>query len=185
MGRPLEEIVDRLSLPAEFAGTYRRIASSSLDLVALYEGVVELLATAVCLGCRLGVMTGKDRRRTVDVLDRFRLLTYFRGMVCGDDPHPAKPHPGGLRLLLVTLAGDLGISSAAMVGDSHVDVACARAAGVMAIGAGWGFSPPEALEAAGAFRTFSNPQSLCHWLVSGQIPSHVTTLSEPQVGESL
>ena len=38
----------------------------------------------------------------------------------------------------------------AMVGDSSYDMAMARAAGVLAIGAAWGFQPVAALREAGA-----------------------------------
>ena len=37
-----------------------------------------------------------------------------------------------------------------MVGDTSFDMEMARAAGARAIGVGWGYHPPELLEAAGA-----------------------------------
>jgi phosphoglycolate phosphatase len=43
-------------------------------------------------------------------------------------------------------------SETLMVGDTSFDMEMARAAGARAIGVGWGYHPPELLEAAGAER---------------------------------
>jgi phosphoglycolate phosphatase len=44
----------------------------------------------------------------------------------------------------------LGASTGTMVGDRHVDMEAARAHGLRAVGACWGFGTPEELRAAGA-----------------------------------
>jgi phosphoglycolate phosphatase-like HAD superfamily hydrolase len=162
MGRPLEEIVRSLGLPPEFADSYRQISRASLDMIAPYEGVADLLDCVRGLGCTLGLLTGKDRVRTAEVLGRFGLERYFPRYVCGDDPCPPKPHPAGLQRLLRQLSAE-DRSPAAFVGDTAVDMACATRAAILPIGAEWGIGTREELERAGAARTFSSPDALRTW----------------------
>ena len=164
MGLPLEGILSRLGLPQEMAGTYRRVSRESLHLASPYPGVEELLALSRAQGLRVGLMTGKERDRTEEMLRLFQLWESFEVLVCGDDPLPPKPEPGGLQALLASL-GERPEHSA-LIGDSRHDIACARAAGVMALGAGWGFSPAQELNESGARITFPSPGAFAEWLSS-------------------
>jgi HAD superfamily hydrolase (TIGR01549 family) len=172
MGLPLEGILSRLGLPREMAGTYRRVSRENLHLAAPYPGVEELLALTRARGLRVGLMTGKDRDRTEELLCLFQLRESFEVLVCGDDPLPSKPAPGGLLALLASL-GERPEHSA-LIGDSRHDIACARAAGVMALGAGWGFSPAQELNESGARITFPRPGAFAEWL-----SSHVEERPQP------
>ncbi|MFF0155991.1 HAD family hydrolase [Streptomyces sp. NPDC005263] len=60
---------------------------------------------------------------------------------------PPKPAPDGLYLALNRL--NIEPERAVFVGDSPTDMTAARAAGVLALGAVWGWHPPAALRAAG------------------------------------
>jgi phosphoglycolate phosphatase len=69
--------------------------------------------------------------------------------VAGQRPGvPMKPDPAAA----LAIAAELGVPPAAcaFVGDSGVDVATARAAGMVALGVTWGYRPRAELEAAGA-----------------------------------
>jgi HAD superfamily hydrolase (TIGR01509 family) len=165
MGRPLEEILAALGLPAGMADTYRRVSRENLHRAAPYDGVPALLETCRARGLAVGLLTGKDRARTEEVLRLFRLRGAFRLVVCGDDPLPQKPAPGGLTALLAAFG--VRPDRGALVGDSPHDMACARAAGAGALGAGWGFTSATELRASGAGLIFHSPWELCAWLQAG------------------
>jgi len=64
------------------------------------------------------------------------------------DDHPSKPHPS----MLLAAFSETGLppESAVMVGDTSYDIEMAQAAGIAAIGVGWGYHGREALEGAAA-----------------------------------
>ncbi|MFF7603202.1 HAD family hydrolase [Streptomyces mirabilis] len=76
--------------------------------------------------------------------------------VPGDQDAPPKPAPGGPHLALNRL--NVGPERAVFVGDSPTDMTAARSAGVLALGAVWGW--PAALRAAGADHLLPEPTSI-------------------------
>ncbi|MFE2973034.1 HAD family hydrolase [Streptomyces sp. NPDC059340] len=72
--------------------------------------------------------------------------------------------PGGLRGLFRRRADvgrlDVPPERAVYVGDSPTDMTAARAAGVVALGAVWGWHPPAALRAVGADHLLPEPASI-------------------------
>lgn len=162
MGRPLESILLRMGLPTDMAASYHEVSREVTDLAAPYDGVSDLLASVHTQGLAIGLITGKDRSRTLELLDRFDLRRWFDDIVCGDDPFEPKPDPRGLWSMLERLRTPP--AGAAMIGDSPIDVECALAAGVHAFGAGWGFSSAEKLVECGADRTFASPAHFAAWV---------------------
>ena len=73
------------------------------------------------------------------------------GVALKPDPAPA-----------LALAADLGVSPAdcAFVGDTNVDMATARSAGMFAVGALWGFRTAAELAANGADALIASPDDL-------------------------
>jgi pyrophosphatase PpaX len=130
----------------ELVRVYREHNIAAYDAVLAFEGIDDVLAWLRDAGCRLGVVTVKNRA-TVDLT--FELLTigrYFETVVTGDDTERHKPEPDPLLLALGQLG--VGASTAAYVGDSPFDIRAARAAGMTAVAAGWGrIHPTERLEA--------------------------------------
>ena len=162
MGMPLDDILRELELPPAMADTYRAVSRRSVHLVRVFSGIEELLEGARGLGLHLGLLTGKDRGRTIELLNRFGLTRFFEALVCGDDPFPGKPDPQGLIHLVAQLGGDP--AAAAFVGDSRLDMQCAVSACVLALGAEWGCSSANELRTAGARLTFKDPWDLSGWL---------------------
>jgi phosphoglycolate phosphatase len=66
---------------------------------------------------------------------------------------------------------ELGLAGSEIVylGDSPVDVQTAHAAGMCAVGAGWGFRPVEELRRAGADATIAHPRELLPMLDAGAL----------------
>jgi len=118
------------------------------SLVRAYPEVPETLVWLASRGYRMGVVTSKMNAMARRGLAVFDLARFFDVVVGSDDVtvHKPDPHP------LLVAAAELGVAieRCAYVGDSVHDMAAARAAGCVAIGATWGVSTREALVEAGA-----------------------------------
>ena len=95
----------------------------------------------------LALATGKSRRGVAAMIAAHGLTGRFASIQTADD-HPSKPHPAMLLAALSETGVEVG--EAVMVGDTSFDMDMARAAGIAALGVGWGYHPPEALRASGA-----------------------------------
>ena len=107
--------------------------------ISVYEGIVPTLS-ALHPHVPLGVLTAADTSAADIVLRSVGLRPFFDVVIGGDRVRP-KPDPHGL--LLACDALGVAPSHAAYVGDGPADMATARAAGVLALAAGWGhqYSP--------------------------------------------
>ncbi|MFJ7209457.1 HAD family hydrolase [Streptomyces sp. NPDC098789] len=129
-----------------------------------FPGVLTALLALRAVNVALGVVTLQDRDRLPWYLPP--ALTDLLDVVITLQDAPAKPAPDGLHAALA----QVGVlpEQAAFVGDSPGDMSAARAAGVLAVGAAWGWHPPAALRTAGARHLLSDPirigPSLLHHL---------------------
>ncbi len=124
----------------------------------LYPGIAELLDALVRRQLPLAVLSNKpddSARLAVE-----RLLARWRfALVVGTRPDlPQKPDPAGARLI----ARELGIDPARVVylGDTDTDMRTATAAGMVAVGAVWGFRSVDELMATGARAVVEEPLEL-------------------------
>lgn len=156
VGLSLPVAVARLA-EGQDAATRDRIVSAYRDgfaaaraqaPAALYPGARAALdALSARAAVQLGIATGKSRRGLQHVLAAQGLEGRFQTAQVADD-HPSKPHPS---MVLAALdACGVAAADAVMVGDTEFDIRMARAAGVPAIGVGWGYHPAEELHRAGA-----------------------------------
>lgn len=93
-----------------------------------YPGVEAVLRQWRALGTRLALVTNKDGRFTDLLLERHGLARWFDRVIAGDTLARKKPAPDGI---LACLA-HFGVARARslFIGDSAIDVASARNAGV-------------------------------------------------------
>lgn len=94
----------------------------------LYPQVRETLAQLRAQGVKLAVVTNKEGRYTDTVLGAHAMAEAFDLVISGDTLATKKPHPGGVQHCLQTLA--VAPHRALFVGDSSIDAATARNAGV-------------------------------------------------------
>ena len=123
----------------------RREALGSLATAPFFPGVREALAQIRAMpDTVMAIATGKSRRGLTSLIAEHGLDGWFVSMHCADD-HPGKPDPSMIRAVL----SDTGLPAhrAVMVGDTGFDMEMGRAAGVATLGVGWGFQPPERLDA--------------------------------------
>ena len=110
-----------------------------------YAGVLELMAALKAEGFRLAVVSNKPDATTKTLAARF-----FPGLPAFGqrDDVPPKPAPDLVFHALDTLG--VATADAVYVGDSEVDVATARNAGLPLAAVSWGFRGRQALAEAGA-----------------------------------
>lgn len=109
---------------------------------APYPGVIEALRELAAAGMPLGVLSNKPHPATAALVAHFFGDIAWRGAYGHRPEWPRKPDPASA----LALCRELGVEPAdcAFVGDSAVDVATGRNAGMPVVGVLWGFRPAEA-----------------------------------------
>jgi N-acetyl-D-muramate 6-phosphate phosphatase len=104
----------------------------------LFDGVQPLLDRLKMLHLGFGIITNKHARFSIPIMQQMQLGEAV--LVCGDTTPFAKPHPEPL----LFAAKQIGVdpSECAYVGDAGTDMQAAKAAGMLAIAAAWGYIPP-------------------------------------------
>ena len=111
----------------------------------LYPQVREVLQALRAQGLKLAVVTNKESRYTATVLDAHELTPVFDRVVSGDTLAAKKPDPAGINSCLALFQVERG--RALFVGDSSIDVATARNAGVTVWALPYGYNMGEPIEA--------------------------------------
>ena len=162
--RTLEACGDRsLSRLDEGMGIYGRIFHDNCTYhVTPYDGVMEMLADLKSMGMRLAVLSNKPHGQAVDVVRQIFGDGVFDFVQGQSEELPRKSDPAGVLYLL----DKMGIKKeeCVYVGDSEVDVATAKAAGVTGLAATWGFRSRQVLEEAGAGVLIDHPGELVDFL---------------------
>jgi phosphoglycolate phosphatase len=147
---------------------YRAAYAEALHETTTYPGIPAAVE-ALARDFRLGVATSKPRRYAGPVLEAIGLAGAF-AVVCGPDADAHADKTATVGEALQALGG-----AVAMVGDRRFDMIAARAHGLRAIGAAWGFGSRAELEAAGANVIIDVPAQLSLTLVTGHPPAAVSS----------
>ena len=120
----------------------------------LFDGIAELLDALTADGWLLAVATGKSARGLNHCLENHGLLQRFISLQTAD-LHPSKPHPS----MVLQAMADAGAAhdTTVVIGDTSYDMGMASAAGVMGIGAGWGYHDMQELLDASAVAVADHP----------------------------
>jgi phosphoglycolate phosphatase len=123
-----------------------------------YEGIPDLLGKLAQRKVHMSVVTNKPHRfAELMTCHYFKMTPFFR--IFGlRDGIPKKPDP----FQALTAARDMGVlpGNCFFLGDSAIDMETARRAGMIAIGASWGFRPVSELLEAGAVHVIDHPLDL-------------------------
>src|SRR5512146_1724587 len=106
----------------------RYYESGATSLTAAFPGVDDALRALRDDGIPLAVCTNKPARISADILGSLGLAGYFARLIGGDSLPFRKPDPRVLHALLDTFAARPETSL--LVGDSEIDAATARSAGM-------------------------------------------------------
>jgi phosphoglycolate phosphatase len=128
-----------------------------LDHAAVYPGLHAVLEGLAEEGAVFSVLTNKPADMSAKILTGLELDGLCPRLIGGDTLPVRKPDPTGLRQLMA--ASGVAALATLMVGDSAVDVATARNAGVTACAVLWGFNG-DAVRSAGADVEIAAPRDL-------------------------
>ncbi len=163
VGPPLQESFVKL-VGADRAPTllslYReRYSTVGLFENSLYEGVVEALDHLTAREYRLFVATSKAEPYARRILDHFGLSKYFN-QVYGAEMDGRRSDKAELLSYLLGRERNGATQRIVMIGDQRHDALGARAVGIPAIGALWGYGDAEELAAAGADPLIDTPRQI-------------------------
>ena len=137
----------RMQVVQAYKNAFRAAREEGALAEPLFDGIEELLRALHADGWKLAVATGKSSRGLRHCLAQHGIADLFASTHTADD-HPSKPHPAMLEAALAETGAAPG--DAVMIGDTTYDMDMAVAAGVCAIGVGWGYHAPDELRASGA-----------------------------------
>lgn len=140
-GTPDETVVSVLKDYQLYYGSHSDIKTGP------YPGIVEMLTDLKQLGIKTAILSNKPDSPTKALSTR-----YFNGLIdyaAGETAEiPRKPAPDGVFIILEKLG--ISVEDAVFIGDSEVDIATAKNAGMSCISVEWGFRDPDVLIASGA-----------------------------------
>lgn len=162
LGEPLNLTVAKV-LPAfepdRVVETYRSYHLNHFSgQIDLFPGIRELLARLKETRRRIGMVTSRQARSTLEGLRQFDILKYFDTVVTWEDTDRHKPDPEPIRIALRRLAASE--SDALMIGDSRFDILCARNAGVPSVLVTWAADSDSSAAGLGPDYTVGRPGEL-------------------------
>jgi phosphoglycolate phosphatase len=135
LGNPPDEVLGRVFLT--FWNYYQE---HLLDETRLYPSVAEFLENSK--NWPKAVVTNKPELFSRKILEGLGVRGHFRWLIGGDTLPVQKPDPAVFAPIFHELGEPVG---GLMVGDSHVDIECGRAAGLKTCAVTYGFRPREEL----------------------------------------
>lgn len=157
--RPEEETIGYIGMPLlnhlrdvypgreeELAKTYRTYNESRHDnCIGIFIGIYELIKNLYEQGIVLGVVTSKRRELANRGLKLFNLQDYF--LFVNGSEESSKHKPDGEPLInAMKMVNANNKDEVLYVGDSPLDILCAKAAGVKSAAVAWTFNPRVELE---------------------------------------
>lgn len=161
----------RLGFPDADIGRLAALQSRYLEIyraglaarTRLFPGMDTVLTELAARGVPLGVVTNKPAWLTEPLLEELGLRSRFACVVSGDSLSECKPHP--LPLLHAARLTGAAPRDCVYVGDAERDMQAARAAGMHALIATYGYlAEGENWAAWGADGAIANPGELLAWL---------------------
>lgn len=129
-----------------------------------YEGMVELLHDLRSRGVQLAVASNKFQHGTERLVAKFFGDVEFLSIEGNREGAPLKPDPQVVDNIIAK--SNIAKSQVVMVGDSGIDIATSRAAGIDSIGVAWGFRYADELYEAGATSVVAHVEELRSLLIN-------------------
>ena len=146
------------SLPASAALFDQHYQARCGTRSQLYPQVRETLVALRNRGVKLAVVTNKEGRYTATVLNAHQLMPLLDHVVSGDTLPTKKPDPAGIASCLAEFG--VAQSRALFVGDSSIDVATARNAGVAVWALPYGYNMGQPIAACAPDRIIADCSAL-------------------------
>ena len=133
-------------------------APHSREMTRPYEGVPQMLKALQARGIQLIVYSNKDDSDTKSVVRHYFPDIPFARVVGSLPGVPLKPDPTVLNRMMDEL--NLNPVNGIYLGDTVMDMQCAKAASLYAVAALWGFQSEEALQGEEPDRLITEPEEL-------------------------
>ena len=127
-----------------------------------YDGVAELVGELVSRGIKIAVLSNKPHLATIEVMRQYFPDVEFDVVFGQRENVRRKPYPDGAVEISETLK--ISPSQFLYLGDTNVDMATARDAGMTPVGALWGFRDEAELLEGGAKCVIYSPAGLLELL---------------------
>ena len=169
IGPPLRESFARVLPDAAVVETavarYREhYAAQGWAAHRVYPGIPELLHQLGDGGAQLAIVTSKVERYARQIVQAAHWGQHFRAVYGVGEASAHSEKAAQIARAVRDFAVAAGAST--MLGDRHYDIAGARANGVQALGALWGYGTRAELLDAGADAVFAAPAALAQWATS-------------------
>lgn len=125
-----------------------RFEMEAAKSTSLLPGAIETLKALKKMRLKIGLCTINSKKSADYILERFKIAQYFNAVISRDKVKYVKPSVEHLEASLKALKVDA--AEAIVVGDSIVDMKCARELNVIAVGLPTGVSSPKELISSGA-----------------------------------
>lgn len=135
------------------------------DKTRPYPGIEDMLTALARRGLKLAVLSNKPDDFTRLCVERFLGNHRFDAVQGVRDDIAPKPDPAGAKRICETLR--LPADAFLYLGDTNTDMETARAAGMFAVGATWGFRTEEELRRHGAQALIRHPMEILSLLKEG------------------
>jgi phosphoglycolate phosphatase len=123
-----------------------------------YSGIYDLLETLERKQIRMAVVSNKPHQFTNPMMTHYFNRFTFEPIWGQRDGIAKKPDP--TQALQAAQIMGVAAENCIFLGDSAVDMQTAKSAGMLPIGAGWGFRPADELWQAGAAQVIAHPMDL-------------------------
>jgi phosphoglycolate phosphatase len=145
-----------------FAAVSAAYETHRLNQVTFYPGIPELLDDLVARGIRLAILSNKPHEHTLPMAEAMFSAWPFVAVQGYEREELRKPDPRTARDIVSRMG--LPLAEAALVGDSDTDMRTAVNAGILPVGATWGYRDRETILAAGAQRLVGAPRDVLELL---------------------
>ena len=133
-------------------------AEHRLDKTAPYPGIPELLDELTRRGLPLGVLSNKPHLHTAPIVEAYFGRWSFAAVMGYVEEDRRKPDPRTSREIAAAMR--LPTGEVALLGDSDTDMLTARNAGLIPLGATWGYRDRDVVAAAGARHLIDHPSDV-------------------------
>ncbi len=175
--RPEEETISYIGMPLinhlrdiypgkeeELAKTYRAYNELKHDnCIGIFIGIYDVIKELHEMGLVLGVVTSKKREMAIRGLELFNLRDYFLFVNGSEDSAKHKPDGDPLIKAMIKAKAD-NKEEVLYVGDSPLDIMCAKNAGVRSAAVAWTYSPRSDLEKEEPDFFLENPRDLLKYI---------------------
>ena len=148
IGLHFQDIFDEFGIEVgdleEFINVYKSIYFDYIDASKLYSGVEEVLTTLKEKNIKTALLTTKGQDQAEKILNHFNLAGHFDFIMGRRHGMAHKPSPEPLLFICDQLKVDP--QKSIMVGDSEMDVRCAKNAKAISCGVTFGYRSREHLE---------------------------------------